>query len=549
MLFAARSAGALHRLFDVLPVFAGDSRIRRRFTLVPGSEFGRDAREAVERFGGLCVPWEVALAETHDLVVAASPKGGLGQLRGPKVLLPHGAGFSKALPWEGTAGQASGFDPAFLVGEDGEPVAALHALAHPDQAARLTRAVPAVAGRVAVVGDPTLERMLASAGQRSRYRAALATGGRRLVVLTSTWGPESLLGRHPGLPGRLARALPCDAYQLALIAHPNTHSRLGAREFTERLAPALDAGMVQARTYEEWGALLVAADAVLTDHGSTALYAAALGTPLVAACDGGNELIPGSPMAEVLYRIPMLGDPGNPGDTSDLGKILDAYASSGVDVRRLASPAFAGQGRVLERLRHELYGLLGLVPPGGAGAVDARPLPAPVSTGRDIAAFAVRIEQHGGVVHIERTHAGGRDGVHHLAAEVDRATTRQSQSAGLLFRRAATAPEDRYGEEWTVRGWIDRTLEEYGARRTAAVVLGPGHCAVRRHGGPLWEVRVAPCREDGRVFRTDPAAVLSAVHALLGSGSTHRRIRCVVAGRSYEADLSPAGDDMADRVC
>jgi hypothetical protein len=540
----------LHRLFDVLPVFAGDSRIRRRFTLIPGSEFGRDATEAVERFGGLCVPWEAALAETHDLVVAASPKGGLGRLRGPKALLPHGAGFSKALPWEGTAGQASGFDPAFLVGADGEPVAALHALAHPDQAARLAHAVPAVSGRVAVVGDPTLERMLASAGQRGRYRAALATGGRRLVVLTSTWGPESLLGRHPGLPGRLARALPCDAYQLALVAHPNTHSRLGAREFAERLAPALDAGMVQARTYEEWGALLVAADAVLTDHGSTALYAAALGTPLVAACDGGDELIPGSPMAEVLRRIPVLSDPG---DASDLGKVLDSYAGSGVDVRRLAAPAFAGQGRVLERLRHELYGLLGLALPCGAKAVDARPLPAPVSTGRDLIAFAVRIEQHGDVVHVERTHAGGRDGVHHLAAEVDRATTRQSQSAGLLFRRSAIdpapGPQERYGEGWTVRGWIDRTLEEYGARRTAAVVLGPGHCAARRHGGPLWEVRVAPCREDGRVFRTDPAAVLSAVHALLGAGSAHRRIRCVVAGRSYGAVLSPAGDDVAEQVC
>src|SRR5689334_12915949 len=49
VLIAVRSAGALHRLLDVLPVFEGDSRITTRFTLVPGSHFDVDALAALDR--------------------------------------------------------------------------------------------------------------------------------------------------------------------------------------------------------------------------------------------------------------------------------------------------------------------------------------------------------------------------------------------------------------------------------------------------------------------------------------------------------------------
>lgn len=68
-----------------------------------------------------------------------------------------------------------------------------------------------------MIGDLTLERVLASTSLRDRYRAALGTGARSLIVLVSTWGRESLIRRHPGLPARLAAQLPHDEYQLALV--------------------------------------------------------------------------------------------------------------------------------------------------------------------------------------------------------------------------------------------------------------------------------------------------------------------------------------------
>lgn len=79
--------------------------------------------------------------------------------------------------------------------------------------------------------------MLASLPRRDVYRTALGTGGRRLIALTSTWGPESLLERRPDLPAELAAHLNCDTYQLALIVHPNEHSRTGAYDLRQALSP------------------------------------------------------------------------------------------------------------------------------------------------------------------------------------------------------------------------------------------------------------------------------------------------------------------------
>ena len=122
-------------------------------------------------------------------------------------------------------------------------------------------------------------------------------------------GTRQSLVREVYAMGPAAAVLPHDAYQLALILHPNERARLGDHDLTELLNPALEAGLLLAAPFEEWAAVLVAADAVVTDHGSTALYAAALDRPIVAAYDGGDELIPGSPMDQLLSRSPRLDSP------------------------------------------------------------------------------------------------------------------------------------------------------------------------------------------------------------------------------------------------
>ncbi|MBV2156521.1 translation initiation factor 2 [Kitasatospora sp. SUK 42] len=542
-----RSAAALHRLLDLLPVFEGDDRVRCRFTLVPGSHFSADALAAVDAAGARCIPWAQALATPHDLILTASPKGGLDGLRGRQVLLPHGAGFNKALPQEGSPELPSGLDPAFLL-SDGRPTAALHALAHPDQVERLAARLPEARRHAVVAGDPTLDRILESLDRRPAIRAALGTGGRRLVVLSSTWGPQSLLARRPELPAELAARLPYDGYQLALIVHPNEYSRTGSFDLARRLRPALDAGMVLTAPYEEWAALLVAGDVLVTDHGSVALYAAALDLPVVAACDGAGELVPDSPMARLLAAVPRL-DPAAPA----LPERLSGPNGPG-GTRRFADQAFALAGRSLETLRPELYKLLDLAPP--PYPVQPRPLPVPDRAPHTPAAFAVRASIEGGLIAVDRLPPWADPPFHHRAAEYGRAGTRQLQSAALLYRRAnTTAVAAGWHQEYrTAADWTAEVFEEYPNCRTAAVVLSPTVCLLRRDGGTPFSVHLAPARTGTRVLRADPAAALSAVHTWLAAhpDGSHPLLPATLTARlgpaTHRIRLEPATEAESEQL-
>ncbi|MFJ3214965.1 translation initiation factor 2 [Kitasatospora sp. NPDC086801] len=506
----------------MLPVFLGDPRITTRFTLAPGSDFDAEALAALDRSGARTVPWEEALRADHDLVLAASPKGDLRKLSGPRVLLPHGAGFNKAVDDDGSPDVPSGLDPAYLL-PGGTPWADLHALAHDDQVALLTHYCPSLASRARVVGDPTLDRFLASADHRTDYRDALRTGRRRLLVLTSTWGPESLLSRRPELPGELMALLPQDAYQVALVLHPNEHSRTGTFDLSRQLAPALDAGLVLSRPYEEWAALLVAADAVITDHGSTALYAAAIGRSIVGAYDGSSELLPGSPMARLLALAPRLVQ------AQQVEEVLRKAAA--LDTRPVAEAAFARRGEALPRLQRLLYRLLGLRPI--AAAPEALAFAAPVNVGRRPVAHAVRVETDGHRISVARFPPHTQEVVHHLAAEHPGSGPRAVQSAAVLWRcarpadPAGTADPRRAPATWTAVGWTARMLEEAPLCRTVAAVLTSERCLIRHRVHGLFSVQVEPHRAGGRVSRVDPVTVVSAVHAWLGAATTATAVTAV----------------------
>jgi hypothetical protein len=531
----------MYRLLDVLPVFEGDSRISRVFTLVPGSEFSTGALAAVGAAGGRTVAWQEACERPFDLILTASPKGSLQLLHGRRVLLPHGAGFGKAIPSEGTASWASGLDPAYLAPPDEQLV--LHALAHPDQVERASAAIPGAGHRAVVVGDPTLDRLLASVPLRESYRRSMGTGARQLVVLTSTWGPESLLRQRPGLAAELAARLPADACQLAMVVHPNEWSALGRFDLAERLAPALAAGMLLPAGYEEWASVLVAADVLVTDHGSAALYFAALGDrPIVSAHRGGREVIPGSPIDDLLSAVPRL---EHAADLPEAAAGYDAHAG-----REAVRRAFAEQGRSLTRLREELYGLLGLAP--SAYAVRPRLLPAPAPPARVPAAFDVHVRPEASGVRVDRIPAGLGPAGHHLAVEFGVTGAHFVRTAGLLYRRAVPQGAGPHRESWTAAAWTASALAEFAGCTTAAAILPDGACVLRRRGDTtLWTLRVGPRPCDGRTVRTDPAAVLSAVHAAPGGPREPLRpgtTTCRIGEHTFDGTLAPATSGEAGHL-
>lgn len=309
-------------------------------------------------------------------------------------------------------------------------------------------------------------------------------------------------------------------------------------DLSRGLAPALAAGLVLPRPYEEWAALLVAADAVVTDHGSTALYAAALGHPVINAYDGGHELLPDSPMAQLLAAVPRL-----PAAT----ELPDALrAALALDTRGPASRAFSHRGQALSLLRRHLYRLLELSPPNGP--LEARAFPPPTVVPARPRAFAVRAEVSEDRIGLERFPPHTRESVHHVAAEYPGAGLRETQSAAVLWRRADGSPH-AHATAWTAGGWTARVLADAQSCRTAVAVLTRRRCLLRHRTAGAVSLRIVPHHEAGRVSYADPTAVASAVHAWLSRNTAHPlpvSLLCDTGPISVRVDLARADADDLD---
>lgn len=405
VLVVVRSVPAAGRLIDAVSVFADDPRVRVDYAVNPGSVSEAGIR-AVLANGGVeqVMSWENAVARRGEyaLALAASPKEGLHRLSmaggtaavpgpsGPPLLLmPHGAGHNRLVgETPGALGTASGLAPEQLL-HAGAPVPSALALSHHEQRGRLAGALHGI--RTEVVGDPSFDRMVHNAGRRDRYRRALGVPeGGRLVVLSSTWNRDSLVGSVREGIRRILRRLPSDTYRTALVVHPNVwhrHGQLNGLDLLLRRERA--AGLSLIDPHEGWRSALIAADAVVGDHGSTTYYAAALGRPVLLAAFGRDELDPASPLHAFGAACPSLGPQDDP-----LERIEEAIASAAD-----RTPSAMGdllidhQGEAAERLRALCYALMGLEPP--PGPVESPGLPGPVVHAAEITAWRVTAEDGG----------------------------------------------------------------------------------------------------------------------------------------------------------
>ncbi|MER7013348.1 hypothetical protein ABT324_18165 [Saccharopolyspora sp. NPDC000359] len=351
MLGVVRTLTALDRLLDVLPLLADDMRVETRFAVAAGSEFAANLTEQLHLTGAQVVDWGTAIGKDFDFALSPSGNGPLHELEVPVLTLPHGAGHNKLRATEsGVAEEVSGLSRTQLVHE-GRVVPAVVGLSHPSQLAQLASQCPEAAPRAEVIGDPCYARLRASLPMREQYRTALA-GDRELVVVASTWGPDSLFARCGDLPRRLTRELP--DHRTALVLHPNIWQKYEDLQLRTWLGTALRNDLLLVPRLRKWQAALVAADVVITDHGSLALYAAALGKPLLLATFSNTEVVPNSPMA-------LLGDQARRLDlTAPLRPQVEAAAPL-PDHHHLADLTFAPNSH--ERLRELLYRHLELPEP------------------------------------------------------------------------------------------------------------------------------------------------------------------------------------------
>src|SRR5262249_36459734 len=139
------------------------------------------------------------------------------------------------------------------------------------------------------------------------YRDALRLpAGQRLIVVSSTWGPRSLLGRRWDLLPRLLAELPREQYRIMALLHPNAWFGHGTRQIRAWLTDCLRTGLSLLPPEADWRAVLAAADCVIGDHGSIILYGAAAGLPVLSAEFPATDVAPDSAMAELATSAPKI---------------------------------------------------------------------------------------------------------------------------------------------------------------------------------------------------------------------------------------------------
>ncbi|MEC3978864.1 hypothetical protein [Amycolatopsis sp. H20-H5] len=375
VLVVVHNVTTVTRLLDVLPAFENDFRIQLVFSSSGSDPFQHGLRSLLDELGAITIPWSQARQEKFDLVLSASHHGGLGDITGPTVIFSHGIGYTKYSPGnrkpETGNRQTFGLSPQWVL-YDGEPVAEAFVLSHEEQLTRLIAAAPAAAEKAVIAGDPCYDRILASVDYRDRYRKALNSSDRTVVMVSSTWWSNSLLGSWPDFLRGLLSELPIDRYQVIAALHPNVRHGHSPLQINTWLADCLRSGLILLPEIDGWRAGLIAADLICGDHGSVTGYGAALRKPTVLAAFGDEDVATGSPISllgatapRLTTHRPLLPQIRAALDDHDPGR----YAE-------VADLVTSVPGESLARLRTLFYSVLNLPEPQHEPPVG--PIPAPV---------------------------------------------------------------------------------------------------------------------------------------------------------------------------
>lgn len=373
VLMVVRSAASAARLLDVAYLLGSDMRIQIVATVDEGAAHALEASAALTDLGVTEIAWSRARERSFDLVLATQCTLNIAELSGPLAVVLPFADDSLIRMAEANPGapQPSGARHQ-MPSNSGHPWPEryprpdLLGVANDADLQRLKEGLPDPGGRAVIVGDPTLDRMLASRPERSQYRRSLGVrADQRLIVVCSTWGPESLFAQYPWLVKQLLAELAGEEYRVALILHSSVWSAHGSWQIAAWLQDAIADGLLLIPPLRGEQATLVAADLVIGDHGLMTFYAAALGNPVLALDNHVEDLAPRIDTAGVLDLM---------GDLSgQLESVIARAERAGRDSTPRHDGAAASYASGL--LREKLYEVLELELP--AQASPARPVKKP----------------------------------------------------------------------------------------------------------------------------------------------------------------------------
>ncbi|WP_345511902.1 hypothetical protein [Phytohabitans houttuyneae] len=358
VLAAVHTMATAGHVLDAVELLEPDHRIQVVFTQAPDL-FDGGVREYLRSAGAVEIGWEQATHTDFDLMIAAD-SGGVHRIRAPWLAIAHGV-MNNKLVAPALGGQAShlvtGLGAPWLTWY-GRLLPAVLAVSHDQVLPVLSSQCPEALSVATVVGDLCLDRLASSRPNREMYRQALAVpDGRRLVAISSTWGPQSLLGRAPAALFEQIAGLPRDDFEVVMAVHPAAWCH-GRRQVLAWLARLRQAGL-RVIDPASWRGLVAAADVVIGDHGSATIYAAAAGVPVLLGGPLPQDTAPRSPAELMAAAAPMVR-----ADTPLAAQLCEALDARGAALSSaVASGVTSKPNRAAALLREQMYSLLRLPEP------------------------------------------------------------------------------------------------------------------------------------------------------------------------------------------
>jgi hypothetical protein len=361
------------RLTKLLPLFETDQRVQVVFTAGPHA-FGNGVARLLRRLDGAVIPWEQAIETPFDLALAAGYPS-VHELHAPLIVVPHGAAYNKLVVRSDVSAVAArgvyGLDKQHLV-QGGRVVPDALVLSHRTDLAVLSRQCPEAVPAAEVAGDPCYDELAVSRPLRAAYRKALGLApGKRLVVTASTWGTGSLFGQLTNLHDRILAELPRDQYEVVALMHPNVWYGQGPRQVRAWLGSAMRRGLTLLPPESEWLSALVAADAVIGDAGSSSVYAAAAGVPVIIGAFPSEDIAPGSAAALLAAASPALHL-----DQPIERQLVGAMACHSAELsQQVVGRITSEPGRFRSNMRRLIYRMLGFPQPASIPLTPPAPMP------------------------------------------------------------------------------------------------------------------------------------------------------------------------------
>ncbi|AXX30159.1 hypothetical protein APASM_2794 [Actinosynnema pretiosum subsp. pretiosum] len=456
------------------------------YALSPGSAFERGGRELLRSKRAFVIEDPALLLDAKvDLVVTASEKVDFSIFPDTTTfVVPHGLGFHKFVPdaeWSKRS-RLSGL----VKDEHLRRCAVRQIVTCSDQVDQLREVTPHINGKTVLCGDLSFEVIRNSGLRRPSYRKAFGLKGeQKLVVVTSTWGRQSLLGQARDVIGRLLDRLPREEYRIALVLHPNVWAHKGEGALLSDLKPELAGGVLLVRPEQGWQAAIVAADLVIGDHGSVSLYAAMNGTPFLLAASG-DVVVPRTSMATLVSKAPRLRL-----DDDFPARCRAVIAGEGqLDAQALIDQTVKRPDGTAKRLRNLFYKALGLshanVP------LWQYEAPPPLLHHQPPEANAVRTKLDGSTVTVETcasVNLGKLDRVEkgwkrHLAVPAEGSSLHYRHAASVIIDGAPCSEGGVFERLGALRGYYPRcpvVVVRDGSEHVADV-LDKGHYRIQADG-------------------------------------------------------------------